>query len=165
VSLQGADAAKGERAVHLERLMLDLTAHRTAALQAALTDNTHVALALVVQRLVEPILSQLKCRTASGPLKVSATLTRHTPLSSRATDYAYSQAATVLDQVEARWGERLPGQDLFGWLLTQDQATLLELLAFGTASALDDMHAREGFERAQAAALAEALDVDRADWW
>ena len=71
----------------------------------------------------------------------------------------------MLDQVETRWGERLPGQDLFGWLLTQDQATLLELLAFGTASALDDMHPREGAERAQAVALAEALDVDMADWW
>ena len=164
-SLQGADAAKGERAVHSERLMLDLTAHQTAALQAALTDNTHVALALIVQRLVEPVFGQLKYRTASGPLKVSATLTRHTPLSSRATEYAHSQAATVLEQVEARWGERLPSQDLFGWLLTQDQATLLELLAFGTASALDDMHAREGSERVQAAALAEALDVDMADWW
>jgi ParB family chromosome partitioning protein len=164
-SLQGADAAKGERAVHSERLMLDLTAHRTAALQAALTDNTHVALALVVQRLVEPVFNQLHHRTAGGPLKVSATLTRYTPLSSRATEYAESQAATVLQQVEARWGERLPGQDLFSWLLTQDQATLLELLAFGTASALDDMHAREGAERVQTAALAEALDVDMADWW
>ena len=164
-SLQGADAAKGERAVHSERLMLDLTAHRTAALQASLTDNTHVALALVVQRLVEPVFNQLHHRMAGGPLKVSATLTRHTPLSSRATEYAESQAATVLQQVEARWGERLPGQDLFGWLLTQDQSTLLELLAFGTASALDDMHAREGAERVQAAALAEALDVDMADWW
>lgn len=112
-SLQGADTAKGERAVHSERLMLDLTAHRTAALQAALTDNTHVALALVVQRLVEPVFGQLKFRTASGPLKVSASLTRHTPLSSRATEYTDSQAATVLERVEARWGERLPGQDLF----------------------------------------------------
>jgi ParB family chromosome partitioning protein len=79
-SLQGADAAKGERAVHSGRLMLDLIAHRTAALQAALTANTHVAFALVVQRLVEPIFGQPKYRKVSGLLKVSATLTRHTPL-------------------------------------------------------------------------------------
>ena len=51
-SLQDADAAKGERTVHSVRLMLDLRAHRTAALQAALTRNTLVAFALVVQRLV-----------------------------------------------------------------------------------------------------------------
>ena len=75
-SLQGADAAKGERAVYSERLMLDLTAYRTAALQAALTDNTKVGLVLVVQRLVEPVFNQLHHRTAGGRLKVSATLTR-----------------------------------------------------------------------------------------
>jgi ParB family chromosome partitioning protein len=51
-SLQGADAAKGERAVHSAPLMLDLRAYRTAALQAALARDTHVAFALVVQRLV-----------------------------------------------------------------------------------------------------------------
>jgi hypothetical protein len=38
-------------------------------------------------------------------------------------------------------------------------------MAFGTAGALDDMHACKGVERAQVAALAEALDVDMADWW
>lgn len=45
--LQSRSAVKGERGEFSERLMLDLTAHRTAALQAALTDNAHVALALV----------------------------------------------------------------------------------------------------------------------
>ena len=51
-SLQDADAAKGERTVHSVRLMLDLRAHRTAALQAALARDTHVAFALVVPRVV-----------------------------------------------------------------------------------------------------------------
>lgn len=36
-------------AVHWEGLMLDLTVHRTAAVQAVLTDNTRVVLVLVVQ--------------------------------------------------------------------------------------------------------------------
>ena len=39
------------------------------------------------------------------------------------------------------------------------QATLLKLLAFGTTSALYDMHAREGV------ALSKAMDVVMADWW
>jgi ParB family chromosome partitioning protein len=157
--------AKGERPVHSERLMLDLTAHRTAALQAALTDNTHVALALVVHKLVEPIFGGHRYRTDSGPLKIITSLTRHTPLSSRATGYAQSRAATVLERVESAWGEHLPGEGLFQWLLAQDEATLLELLAFAAASALDDMQAREGAERGQADALAEELDVHVADWW
>ncbi|RZI54235.1 MAG: hypothetical protein EOP12_03985 [Pseudomonas sp.] len=153
-------------AVHWEGLMLDLTVHRTAAVQAVLTDNTRVVLVLVVQWMVEPIFGQLKYRTASRPLKVSATLNRHTPLSSRATEHARTVAGS--DRAGSSRGmvrKRLPGQGLSTWLLTQDPAVLLELMAFGTAGALDDMHACKGVERAQVAALAEALDVDMADWW
>ena len=99
-------------AVHWEGLMLDLTVHRTAAVQAVLTDNTRVALVLVVQWMVEPIFGQLKYRTASRPLKVSATLNRHTPLSSRATEHATVAGSDRAGSSRGAWGERLPGQDL-----------------------------------------------------
>ncbi|MDM0029148.1 ParB/RepB/Spo0J family partition protein [Variovorax saccharolyticus] len=163
---QGAGA--GERGAYSERLMLDMTAHRTAALQAALTHNAHVALALVVHRLAEPIFSTAY-RALTSPLKLSASLTRHTQLGTRATAYGESQAAGVLDQVESLWGDRLPGGDreasTLAWFVKQDDHTLMELLALCAASSLDAMHGRERPAYDDADALAEALDVDMCDWW
>jgi ParB family chromosome partitioning protein len=166
--LQSHTPAKGERGEFSERLMHDLTAHRTAALQAALTDNAHVALALVVHKLTGPILANGYFHSSS-PLKVSAQLTSNTHLSTRATEYGESQAACVMEQAQSRWGDRLPGGDgaasTLGWFIKQDDATLLELLAFCSASALDAMHGRECSGYDDSDALAEALGLDMADWW
>lgn len=169
VHLQGSSPAKGERGVFSERLMYDLTAHRTAALQAALTDNAHVALALVVHKLAAPIFSTGYRGYVAGPLKISATLTSNTHLSTRASEYAESQAASVLDKAQALWGDRLPGGEgkasMLQWFIQQDDNTLMELLAFCSASALDAMHGRERTDTDDSDVLAEALGVDMADWW
>lgn len=145
--------------------MLDLTSHRTAALQATLVDSPHVALATVVHRLAMPLFCQLAC-DADSPLKVRAWLTRHTKVS-QASGYAESPAAAVLDAAQARWGERLPGEPaaLFRWLLQQDDSPLLDLLAFCAASALDAVDARALDTTRPADRLAHALDLDMADWW
>lgn len=156
--------ASGERAAFSERLMHDLTAHRTAALQAALVDNAHVALALVVHRLIEPIVSSHRYYGSDGPLKLSGTLTKNTPLDARASDYAESQAAAVLAATASRVGDEVPGQGIFAWLLSQDDAKLMELLAFCAASSLDAMHGREQATYNTTDALADALGVDMADW-
>ncbi|MGO4392746.1 ParB/RepB/Spo0J family partition protein [Variovorax sp. M-6] len=166
--LQSGTPAKGERGEFSERLMHDLTAHRTAALQAALMDNAHVALALVVHKQAGPIFASGYFHSSS-PLKVSAQLTCNTHLSTRATGYGESQAASVMDKAQSRWGDRLPGGDgaasTLGWFIKQDDATLMELLAFCTASALDAMHGRERTSYDDSDALAEALGLDMADWW
>lgn len=164
-SLQ-ASAMKGERAAYSERLMLDMTAHRTAGMQAAMKDNAHVALALTVHAMVLPIFGD---RYASnGPLKLSISQTTSTHLAARASEYEQSPAAEAMSAAQDQWGNRIPGGDavaVYRWLLTQDTATLLELLAFCTASSLDAMHGRErdGFDMSDA--LADSLDLDMAEWW
>ncbi|MDM0015845.1 ParB/RepB/Spo0J family partition protein [Variovorax sp. J22P168] len=166
--LQSASPGKGERAALSERLMHDLTAHRTAALQAALTENAHVALALVVHKLAAPIFASGYFQSTS-PLKLSAHLTANTSLSSRATEYGDSQAAAVLERAREAWGDRLPGGDgeasMLPWFIKQDRATLMELLAFCSASMLDAMQGRERTASDDSDVLAEALGVDMADWW
>ena len=66
----------------------------------------------------------------------------------------------MIDQARARWGDRLPGGDgeasTLGWFIKQDDATLMELLAFCSASALDAMHGRERASHDDSDALAEA---------
>jgi ParB family transcriptional regulator, chromosome partitioning protein len=164
-SLQAA-ASKGERAAYSERLMLDMTAHRTAAMQAALTDNAHVALALTVHSMVMPILGA--DRYASTPLKLSIHETKNTQLAGRASEYDTSSAAETMASAEDKWGNRVPGGDnvtVYRWLLKQDTNTLLDLLAFCAASSLDAMHGRERESFDMSDALAESLDLDMADWW
>jgi ParB family chromosome partitioning protein len=157
-----------ERAAFSERLMLDMTAHRTAALQAALTSNAHVALALVVHKMAEPIFATGYSRMHS-PLKLQSSVTGPGTLSDRAPQYADSLAAVTLDQAKEMWSNRLPGGDgmasTLSWFVEQDKDTLLELLAFCTASAIDAMHGRESSTYGEADALLDALDVDMADWW
>lgn len=164
-SLQAA-ASKGDRAAYSERLMLDMTAHRTAAMQAALTDNAHVALALTVHSMVMPIFSTYD--RASSPLKLSITETTDSQLSGRASEYEGSPAAETMSAGQDKWGNRVPGGDsvtVYRWLLKQDNDTLMELLAFCAASSLDAMHGRERGSFDMSDALAESLDLDMADWW
>lgn len=162
----GDAAGVPARPAYAERLMLDLTSHRTAALQAALLDAPHVALVAVVHRLALPIFCTLSS-DADSPVKIRAWLTRHSKLSAQASGYADSPAAAVLDAAASRWADLLPGEPaaLFAWLLRKDDALLLELLPFCTASALDAIAPRESDTVEPADRLADALDLDMADWW
>ena len=161
-----ASATKGERATYSERLMLDMTAHRTAGMQAAMKDNAHVALALTVHAMVLPIFGDR--HASNGSLKLTIQQITSTHLSARASEYEQSPAAEAMSAAQDQWGHRIPGGDavsVYRWLLYQDTATLLELLAFCTASSLDAMHGRERDRFDMSDALADSLDLDMADWW
>ena len=147
-----------------EPLMRDLTAHRTAAIQAALMQNPHIALVTLVHRMAETVFSL----HGSGDdiVKVTVRMTGDSLLAQEANEYASSPAAALLGAAETEWGDRLPGSPaaLFRWLLAQPQGTLLELLAYCTARRVNAITARpHGFNHSDA--LAEALEVDMADWW
>jgi ParB family chromosome partitioning protein len=144
--------------------MRDLTAHRTAALQAALMQNTHVALVALVHRMAETIFDQYS--RGNDVVKVSVRVTSDYTLAQQASGYENSPAGTLLEQAHAEWGDRLPGnpEAMFRWLLGRDQATLLELLAYCTARSIDAVAGRER-SYDQSDAMAEALGLDMADWW
>ena len=147
-----------------EKLMRDLTAHRTAALQAALMQNPQVALVTLVHRMAETVFGQYG--RGNDIVKVSVRVTGDFSLAEHASDYENSPAGSMLGQVHAEWGDRLPGnpEAMFRWLLGQERETLLELLAYCTARSIDAVSGRER-RQDQSDAMAEALGVDMADWW
>ncbi|MEJ8852161.1 hypothetical protein [Variovorax rhizosphaerae] len=153
------------RAEFSEKLMRDLTAHRTAALQAALMQNPQVALVTLVHRMAETVFSLYG--SGDDIVKVAVRVTSDSTLAQEASAYGDSPAATLLGEAEAMWGDRLPGNPaaLFRWLLAQPQATLLELLAYCTARSVNAIAARTRSTANHSDALAQALDVDVADWW
>ncbi|MEJ8859962.1 ParB/RepB/Spo0J family partition protein [Variovorax robiniae] len=148
-----------------EKLMRDLTAHRTAALQAALLQNPQVALAALVHRMAETVFSLYG--SGDDIVKVAVRVTSDSTLAEEASEYGDSPAATLLGDAEAMWGDRLPGnpEALFRWLLTQPQETLLELLAYCTARSVNAIAARPRTTANHSDALAQALGLDMADWW
>jgi ParB family chromosome partitioning protein len=152
------------RAAFSEKLMRDLTAHRTAALQAALMQAPDVALATLVHRMAETVFGQYA--RGNDVVKVHVHVTGDYALAQSATGYEDCPAGALLMRAAAEWGDRLPGdpQALFRWLLAQPRNVLLDLLAYCTARSIDAVAARERTAD-QSDAIAEALGLDMADWW
>lgn len=160
-----AQAGESARGGFSERLMRDLSAHRTAALQAALLQQPHLALAALTHRMAETVFSLY------GPgndiVRVFTRVCGDGALAQAATDHGDSRAAGVLGQAEGLWGDRLPGNPdaLFAWLLAQPQEVLLDLLAYCTARSIDAIRLRMPSRPDMSDALAAALGLDMADWW
>ena len=87
--------------------MRDLTAHRTAAIQAALLQNPRVALVTLVHRMAETVFGLYG--RGDDVVKVSVRVTGDGTLAQDASDYAASPAAALLGEAETQWGDRLPG--------------------------------------------------------
>jgi ParB family transcriptional regulator, chromosome partitioning protein len=82
-----------------------------------------------------------------------------------------SPALVRLSELHSQWLTRIPAQaeDLWQWLLDQEQAVVLELLAFcvgQTVHAVQLPHdARTTPRFVNAHQLAKAVNLDMADWW
>jgi ParB family chromosome partitioning protein len=161
----GIEGAGGEKPVHSEKLTRMLTVHRTAAMQAALTDRPEVALAALVHRMAVQIFSN---GPASNP--ILQIRIEEACLKPDAEDIEQSKAATALAKKRRQWQKRIDaagrdGKTLFGWLLEQSQQDLLNLLAFCTAISVNTVSERESAPPQDVTALMTALNLDMADWW
>jgi ParB family transcriptional regulator, chromosome partitioning protein len=144
-------------------LIEDLTAHRTAALQAMLANNPKVALAAVVHALALDLFyavpgtgSVLRITSAVVDLARSAEGIEDTK--------AHQQLAATTKAV----CDGLPEDPakLWGWLTEQDQKTLLAVLAVCAGHTLDAVQKRNDPRPCNHAdELAAALKLDMADWW
>ena len=148
-----------------DRLVEDLTAHRTAALRTILAGNADVALAAVVHALALPLFyrfsreSSLDIRLTSDGLERAAEGIEDSP------------AAKALAERREVWEQKLPerADGFWDWLLAQDTATRLDLLAYCAGCSVNAM--KKAQERADterfihADQLATALDLDMAQWW
>lgn len=153
--------AKKAKPEYSERLMFKLSAHRTAAMQAAMANNARVALVAVVHALVTATFSHY---STGSKVKVRGTSSRHL-LSSKAEDMKDCRAWQEMEARRAALEARLPQEDgeYFGWMMTLPEAELLELLAFCAAETIDATTGTA--EEKPAADLFAALDLDMADYW
>jgi ParB family chromosome partitioning protein len=153
-----------------ERLLIELTAHRTLALREAVGRSPDVALTLLLLRLVTDTFRTLG---ASGScVEVSV---RHVYMSAQSPELKDSVVEKSVDARHAAWEEDLPlGDDaaLWDYLSALDQGSRLALLAHCLSFGINAMHEKVnpygasisagGLTRrmAQADLVARSVDLD-----
>ncbi len=108
-----------------ERLVIELTAHRTLALRNAVAAHSDVAMTMLLHKLV----SDTFLRTApTGCLEASV---RHVFFSAQSEELKDSAPAREVAERHERWGDHIPADDqaLWDWLSDLDDASRLDLLA------------------------------------
>lgn len=147
-------------------LILDLTAHKTAAIRAELALRPDIALAGIVHALVLRVFYETTEFASSLCIRASST-----SLESCIEQASSVKALQAMAAERTRCGDRLPGDpnDLFAWCLEQSAQDLLELLAFTVASTVDATQRKT--DRADCGrlmhgdVLAKALKLDMASWY
>jgi ParB family transcriptional regulator, chromosome partitioning protein len=153
-----------------ERLIIELTAHRTLALQEAVGRSPGVALTLLLMKLVN---DTFRNSGASGSCLEASV--RPVYMSAQAPDLKDSPVAKAVDDRHAAWEADLPlGDDAVRWdyLSALDQASRLALLAHCVSFGVNALHEKvnpygagisaSGLTRrlAQSEIVAQAIDLD-----
>lgn len=154
-----------------DKLVLDLTAHRTAALRAALIERHDVAFVAVVHSLL--LLTHYGAGHRSSPastIDLRADLSANHPRK-HAEGFEASRAGEALKRVKGQMTLLLPAShgDLWTFLMGRQPDQLLELVAYAASQMVDAV--KQPFEKETSARqvasdhLAKALDLDMAQWW
>jgi len=153
-----------------ERLVMELTAHRTLALREAIGRSPDVALTLLLLKLVTDTF-----RTSSSTGSCLEASVRHVYMSAQAPDLKDSVVAKLVDERHAAWEADLPlGDDtaLWDYLTALDQGSRLALLAHCLSFGINALHEKvnpygagisaSGLTRRMAHAdlVARAVDLD-----
>jgi ParB family chromosome partitioning protein len=153
-----------------ERLVMELTAHRTLALREAIGRSPDVALTLLLRKLVTDTF-----RTSSASGSCLEVAVRHVYMSAQAPDLKDSNVAKLVDERHAAWEADLPlGDDaaLWDYLTALDQGSRLALLAHCLSFGINALHEKvnpygagisaSGLTRRMAHAdlVARAVDLD-----
>ncbi len=154
-----------------ERLIIELTAHRTLALRDAVATNPQVALTMLLHKLVS---DTFRHTAPTGCLEASV---KHLYLSGQSEEMKASPSAQSEHARHESWGDHVPADDqaLWDWLEQLDDGARLDLLAhcvsFGINALFErpNPHAASGISRhgldvrlAQADRLARATGLDMA---
>lgn len=121
-----------------ERLVMELTAHRTLALREAVGRSPDVALTLLLLKLVGDTF-----RTSSSAGSCLEASVRHVYMSAQASDLNDSVVAKLVDDRHAEWEADLPlGDDaeLWDYLASLDQTSRLALLAHCLSFGINALH-------------------------
>ncbi|MBB5051880.1 ParB family chromosome partitioning protein [Afipia massiliensis] len=108
-----------------DRLVMELTAHRTLALRDALANNPHVAMTALLHKLCTDAFF-----TAYVPGCIEAAV-RHVQLPAQAPGLKDSASATSIDERHKAWSADMPDDEaaLWDWLAALDEASRTTLLA------------------------------------
>lgn len=153
------------RPTHSERLVRQLTANKTAIVQAALANNPNVALAVLVAQLARRHYGAGYYSHAGFGLGVSISCE---PLAAEAPDLPESRAGQELARMEQYWGDLITsGSDggELAWALRQDTDTLLELLAYLVAVTVQGIQHQESSQMTTLDQLAVLLNIEMPEWW
>lgn len=140
-------------------LMQSLTEQKTAAIGASLSQHPDIALAAVVHALASRIFHTYG---NDSSLQITGKLTHFRETGT---------GAEAMDEAHAKWSSEIPSDEiaLWPWCLSQEQDTLLKLLAFCagcTVNAVQAKSDRPDCERiCHANALSAALGLDMRDWF
>jgi ParB family transcriptional regulator, chromosome partitioning protein len=149
-------------------LVEDLTAHRTAALRTVLATRPDVALVAVTHALA--LRMCYECSYDVGSCLSLSSEKGGCRLDSHAKGIETSPAQVQLSEIQSQWLARIPAQaeQLWQWLLDQEQAVVIDLLAFCVGQTVHAVRLHhEGRQPRFVAAdqLAQAVKLDMADWW
>ncbi|MEN3976607.1 ParB/RepB/Spo0J family partition protein [Emcibacter sp. SYSU 3D8] len=148
-----------------DTLMAELTAHRTAALQAVLATKPDQALNALVVAMASRLFYSLPV-----PCCIDVRPVPTDPSHGRDTVGASPALAELMKLTEA-WSERLPDQpgDLLTWVMDADIETKLDLLAYCTARTVNAIVLPNGQANGgcieQSHRLAESVGLDMTAWW
>lgn len=108
-----------------ERLVIELTAHRTVALRNAVAENPHVAMTMLLHKLLSDTFIHTN---ATGCLETNV---RHIFFPAQSEELKDSPSARAVNDRHERWGDHIPADDqaLWDWLTDLDDGTRMELLA------------------------------------
>lgn len=158
------------RPTHSEKLVRQLTANKTAIVQAALARSTNVALAVLVARLATDHFGGAHEGYRNGWFGLGIT-TSPENLHSAAPDLESNRAGRELAQLHQEWLEKLPRNkkgglgDVLQWALQQDTDTLLSLQAYLVAITVQGIQSQETEKATPVDKLAGLLGIRIDEWW
>ncbi|OQM76700.1 ParB/RepB/Spo0J family partition protein [Manganibacter manganicus] len=119
-----------------DRLLTELTAHRTLALRDAVANNPHVAMTVLLHRLVSDTFHH---RTARGCLQAGV---QHVFFPAQSEDLKDSPSAKSVTERHEAWEADIPAEDdaLWDWLAALDEASRMALLAHCVSYGVNALH-------------------------
>jgi ParB family chromosome partitioning protein len=141
-----------------DRLLSELTAHRTLALRNAVAGNPHVAMTLLVHRLVTERfrLADTSCLQA---------FVQESHFAVQSADLGDSIPASAIAERHESWKAEIPADDdaLWHWLAALDEASRLALLAHCISFGINAVHEKPNPYGAGPSAHAIQQRLDQAD--
>ena len=153
-----------------DRLLSELTAHRTLALRDAVANNPRVALTALLHKLASDAFLH---RSATGCLDAHI---RQVYFPAQTEELKDCPSAKSIAERQALWGDHVPGEDqaLWDWLTALDDGSRVALLAHCVSFGVNALHEKPNpyvgmtehglkIRLAQADRLAHAVGLDMAE--